>query len=338
MKRIVAANCRKGFTLVELLVVIAIIGVLVALLLPAVQAAREAARRTACVNNLKQMGLALHSYHDVMLAYPSAGIYLPGSASDGWSVQARILPFIEQSDLQNLIDWTRTYDDQGHVAQVRVPVYQCASEVNSRARPDPQPNDPNFMHFPLNYGANMGTWLVFDPVRQLGGDGVFCPNQMTNFASVLDGLSNTIVFSEVKAYTPYLRDGGNPNAVGALPPADPSQVAALGGNFKTNSGHTEWVDGRCHQTGFTGWFPPQTVVPYPTPGKIFDIDFNSSREGKSVTNLTYALVTSRSYHPNGVNSALADGSVKFTEKQIAPAIWRAMTTRAGDEAIAGIVD
>ncbi|HTN77623.1 MAG TPA: DUF1559 domain-containing protein, partial [Pirellulaceae bacterium] len=280
---------RPAFTLVELLVVIAIIGVLVALLLPAVQAAREAARRMSCSNNLKQIGLATHTYHDTFLTFPPGGTYAVGATSDGWSVQARLLPYIEQGNLQNLIDWNLPYNVQNAVTQTKVPVYLCPSEVNNRARPDGA-----LTHYPLNYGVNMGTWFVFGPVQRSGGDGLVYPNSDTNFAAVMDGTSNTVAFAEVKAYSPYFRDGGNPSNLGAAIPTLPSEVVGYAGSFKNNSGHTEWVDARVHQTGFTGTFAPQTKVPYTENSINYDVDFNSSREGKTTDKPTYAAVTARS--------------------------------------------
>lgn len=322
-----------GFTLVELLVVIAIIGILVALLLPAVQAAREAARRTACTNNLKQIGLALHNYHDTFNAFPSAGLYPVGATGFSWSAQARLLPFIEQANLQNLINWSVPYSGQPAVAGTKVPVYLCPSEVNNRKRPDPQPTDPNFTHYPLNYAANMGTWFVFDPASQQGGFGLLAPNVPTNMASVVDGTSNTLAFAEVKAFQPYLRDGGNPAGLGVPMPVDPLSVSGMGGSFKADSGHTEWVDGRVHQTGFTATFPPNTKVPYITGGRTYDVDFNSSREGITTTGTTYAVVTSRSYHPGGVNVGMTDGSVRFMPQTVDRLTWQALATRAGGEVI-----
>jgi prepilin-type N-terminal cleavage/methylation domain-containing protein len=324
---------RAAFTLVELLVVIAIIGILVALLLPAVQAAREAARRTSCVNNLKQLGLALHNYHDTYRKLPPTGLYSATVVSDDWSVQARLLAFLEQQNLQDLIQWGLPYTLQANVARTRIPVLICPSEVRAQERPDPQPTDPNFAHFPLNYGMNVGTWFVYSPTTRSGGDGLSYPHASFDLAGVVDGTTNTLAFAEVKAYTPYLRDGGNPNTLGAPIVAMPTDVSMLGGSFKPDSGHTEWVDGRVHQTGVTATFTPNTTVPHSASGQVFDIDFNSSREGKTITNPTYAVVTSRSYHSGGVQVTLVDGSSRFVSETIDLSIWRALATRAGGDVV-----
>jgi prepilin-type N-terminal cleavage/methylation domain-containing protein/prepilin-type processing-associated H-X9-DG protein len=321
---------RNAFTLVELLVVIAIIGILVALLLPAVQAAREAARRMSCTNNLKQVTLALHNYHDTYRTFPPAGLYPVGVpvAADAWSLQARLLPYLEQANLQNLIDWNFSYAAQPLVTKTRVDAYLCPSETNDRERPDGA-----ITHYPLNYGVNVGTWFVLDPNTQEWGDGLTGPNTRTTMASLIDGTSNTLAFAEVKAWNPYLRDGGSPAGAGVPIPATPAAVVAYGGSFKTDSGHTEWVDGRAHQTCVTGTFPPNTVVPYTSGGILYDVDFNSSREGKTTNQVTYAVVTSRSYHPGGVNASLADGSVRFVAETINMATWRGLATRHGGEIV-----
>ncbi len=322
-----------GFTLIELLVVIAIIGILVGLLLPAVQSAREAARRISCANNLKQIGLAMHNYHDTFRAFPPAGFYRRDVAETSWSIQARLLPQLEQANLQNLINWNLPYAAQGIVAQTRVPVYVCPSDVGDTPRPSPSPADPNFTHYPLSYAANVGQWFVIDPLSRRGGTGLVFPNSRTNMAAVRDGTSNTLAFAEVKTWTPYLRDGGNPSAPDAAVPLTPADVVALGGNFKTNSGHTEWVDGRVHQTGFTTTFAPNTKVIHWQDGVAYDVDFNSSREGRSLNQPTYAAVTSRSYHPQVVATNRVDGSVGFVANTVELTVWQALGTRAGGEII-----
>jgi len=320
---------RLGFTLVELLVVIAIIGVLVALLLPAVQAAREAARRSQCSNNMRQVVLAAHNYHDTLKELPPGGCYPNGAVGVSFSAQARILPYLEQANLQNLINFNLPYTDPVNlfVTKTRVDTYLCPSEVNDRERPD-----GSVTHYPLCYGYNFGTWFVYNPLTRQSGNGVAGINSKMKMAACVDGTSSTIAFAEVKAFTPYLRDGGNPSGMGQPIPANTATVAGYGGSFKVDSGHTEWVDARVHQSGFTAVFPPNTVVPYTSSGTVYDIDFNSRREGTTTDQVTYAAVTSRSYHPGIVQVALMDGSVRAVPNTVDVNIWRAMATRNGKEA------
>lgn len=322
-------NCssRQAMSLVELLVVIAIIGVLASLLMPAVQAAREAARCIQCANNLKQIGLALHNHESNRKHLPPLGDYLTHGSTVYWSIHARLLPFVEQSNLHTLIDFSRPISAQPAVARVRVPHLLCPSEKNDRERPD----GPTFVHYPLTYGANTGEWLLFQP-PQPRGSGVFQLNRATRFAEITDGLSSTLGMAEVKAFTPYLRDSGSPSRIDIAIP-DENQLPQFGGEFKADSGHTEWVDARVHQTGFTTTFAPNTLVKHVVNGQSFDIDFNSMREGRSTTLPTYAAVTSRSYHVGGVNVLLMDGSVRFIGSTIALETWRALGSRDRGEVV-----
>jgi len=285
-----------------------------------------------CQNNLKQIGLALHNYEGSQGVFPPGGVFSNVTAIDSWSVQARLLPFVEQDNLQRLINFGVSYTSQGAVTEFRVPIFVCPSEINDRKRPDGAIN-----HYPLNYGINMGTWFVFNPVTGQGGDGAFMPGfsisgtiRATDFT---DGMSNTLGVAEVKAYTPYLRDGGSPAGMGIPVPTSPATVAGYGGSFKTDSGHTEWVDARTHQTGFTTVFTPNTKVPYSAAGVNYDIDFNSSREGKTINQVTYAAVTSRSYHTGVVNAMLMDGSVRSIRDSITIDTWRAIGSRNGNEVV-----
>jgi prepilin-type processing-associated H-X9-DG protein len=137
----------------------------------------------------------------------------------------------------------------------------------------------------------------------------------------------------VKAYTPYFRNGGNPGGANAPRPTDPTAISAWGGEFKADSGHTEWVDARVHQAGVTTTFPPNTKVPYTTSGTTYDIDFNSMREGQTITAPTYAVITSRSYHTSGVNVLLMDGSVRSVANSVTPQTWLGLGTRSGGEVL-----
>lgn len=326
---------RFAFTLVELLVVIAIIGILVGLLLPAVQAAREAARRMSCSNNMKQIILAVHNYESATKRVPPAWTR-PAQTGDGWSAQARILPYIENIGLAGGVDFaagykaaTITVDGQSFkISSFRVPVYLCPSDVLDEGRVGDN-GEPE--HYPLSYGYNAGPWLVYNPATNRPGPGAFKTGTVSRFRDVLDGLSNTLGFGEVKGWTPYYRDADIAGTTAM--PADPTEICALGGSFKINTGHTEWVDGRVHQTGFTTTFSPNRKVLCEVSGNTYDLDWTNAREGRSNTLLTEAAVTSRSYHQGGVNVTMMDGSVRFVTDSIDLELWQNLSTRAGGEQV-----
>jgi len=333
-----------AFTLIELLVVIAIIGVLVGLLLPAVQQVREAARRLACGNNLKQMVLATHNYASANGHFPPSMQHTPGTAfaanNGSWGVHGRILPYIEQGVVADQIDLEQPWDQGSNgsvVAATRIDTFTCPSEVNLFFRTK---NGADYV-FPTTYGFNFGTWFIYDPATGAGGDGAFHPNSAYRSKVFTDGLSKTLMASEVRAFTAYVRNTADPGGSfpASAPPSAPTQIAALanGGQLKlgtdtnSNTGHTEWPDGRVHHTGFTTTFPPNAVVPYSSGGTDYTIDYNSQQEGKSSTQKTYAAITARSYHGDLVNAAMIDGSVRRITETIQLKIWRGLGTRRGGE-------
>jgi len=342
-----AANARLGFTLVELLVVIAIIGVLIALLLPAVQAAREAARRMSCANNIRQVGLAMHNYESANKKFPPS--FSTESDQYRWSALARILPYLEQANVAARFDFDNDYhtvDINGtiypdedalkatgipYLKSVRVPTFICPSEVRDEVRTHSSGQSRDYI---TNYGVNNGTWKVFDPNTGEGGDGPFFPNSGTKLKRITDGLSNTLMLAEVKGWQPYYRDTGSPdaNTVSDINSDLISTICDLAtGSTIRETAHTEWVDGRVHQSGFTATLTPNTTV---NCEGGFDLDYNSSRVGVSNTNVTYVAVTSRSYHSGKiVNVARMDGSVSSVSQDIELIVWRAMATREGGEVI-----
>ena len=335
-------NRRRGFTLIELLVVIAIIGVLLALVLPAVQQAREAARRTQCRNNLRQIGLALHNYLDVHQYFPpsfSFSVTLSFPIRGSWSIHGRLLPFLEQANAFQLArldqDWDDPINQASGVPQMRFPVFSCPSDPVGDVIHYAGPGEGYI--FPTNYGFNFGTWFIFDPITNIGGDGVFYPNSRIDTSSISDGLSNTLGVAEVKSYQPYFRNSNDP---GPSPPNAPSELSAFaaGAEFKLgpdrddNEGHTEWCDGPVHESGFTTVFAPNTYVPYlHMDGRTYDIDYTSRYEGTSTKQPTYAAVTARSYHTGIVQCLLMDGSVRVISQSVSLPVWRGLGTRAGAE-------
>lgn len=323
----------RGFTLIELLVVIAIIAILIALLLPAVQQAREAARRASCKNNLKQIGLALHNYLDAYTVFPPS--YCKGTTGPGgtWSIHARILPFVDQATLYNASDLNAEYARGAVPAISRVATYLCPSDPFDKGRSETSGSNIGApAHYPLTYGFNAGTWHVFNNSTNAGGDGSFFPNSKTKPRDFTDGMSNTLCFAEVKAYTAYNRDGGSGTSTIPSTAAGVETLIGAGGDNKGSSGHTEWVDGRVHQTGFTTTLTPNTnVVVSGASGAVNAGDYTSCREAESCTGPTYAAVTARSYHTGIVHVLLMDGSSRSISENINLGIWRALSTRSGNE-------
>jgi prepilin-type N-terminal cleavage/methylation domain-containing protein len=323
-------HARRAFTLIELLVVIAIIAILIALLLPAVQRVRAAAARTQCLNNLKQIGLALHNYHDAEKAFPPAAMYQGMTTS--WSIHARILPYLEQEALYRQINFNAPFTSQPAVTQTRVPVYVCPNELNDK---------PNGSYYPASYAANFGTWFIYDSATGRSGDGAFIVNSRTRFTDFSDGTSSTLGFTEVRPLLRYFQDSGLPAGLDQPQPSGPNSVQFWKGSFVAGA-HGEWVNGRVQQTGFTTTFAPNTLVRYDEPVynglnqiiaySLHDIEYTSWQEGTG-PGTTYAVVTARSYHIDTIQVLFMDGSVRGIASTINLATWQALGTRAGGEIV-----
>jgi len=342
---------RRGFTLIELLVVIAIIGVLIALLLPAVQAAREAARRSQCVNNLKQIGLALHNYESANGSLPPGGEAFSNEyPSLGWatgpqnfSMKVRILPFMEQQNAFNTVNFAVTAIwGNGNVSCVdgfyinstirgtKIASYVCPSDANDPGTGDPQLPAQSYHN---NGGLNRynNNWYFNGITYFQGHDGP--RNKTVTFASITDGLSNTAAFSEVvkgKGQDPANNaavDGLNmtyqiPNGVTAIAQNDSDadyKLALL--CQSTNSrcwdfkGEVWTLHDGCRGGSYSHTCPPNRKACH-----------QSGDE---------SLICASSYHPGGANVLMMDGSVKFAKSGIAIRTWHAIGTINRGELIPG---
>ena len=229
--------------------------------------------------------------------------------------------------MYNAINFDLDYTMQSTVSQSKVATFLCPSEIKTQLA---VANGQNYA--PTSYAASTGTWFVWDPNTNASGDGAFCVNKGVRFADLTDGLSNTVALAEVKTFVPVMRDGVNPNTPNAPVPATPAAVVALGGTVTPDLCHTQWVNGIIIQTGMSMALPPNTRVISTQAGlPPYDVNFTTSRLGLTTTQLTYVAITSRSYHPGGINAAMADGSVRFFKETIALPTWRALGTRSGGE-------
>ena len=305
-----------GFTLIELLVVIAIIAVLIALLLPAVQSAREAARRSQCVNNLKQIGLALHNYASTSGVFPPgySSFYKrdsgdAGTAEDdigpGWAWGSMILPQLEQKPIYDAINFnlTMTFAANTTIQTLRMAAYLCPSDVTKELVP--VRNEGNTATI---YTVGSGNYVGMYGVGEIGdapgaGTGLFYRNSRTSYADILDGTSQTISQGERSHNLSYVTWTGR----------------AVGGYlFKTSS------------------FEGGTDTYNPDPEESFTMILGpvGTENGPRTPNHPTAHVEDYwSRHPGGVNCLFADGSVHFIKNSISPPAWQALATRSGGEVL-----
>jgi prepilin-type N-terminal cleavage/methylation domain-containing protein len=326
---------RMAFTLVELLVVIAIIAILIGMLLPAVQKVREAAARTKCMNNLKQIGLACHQFADAndgflppSMSGTTVAFNYPGVP---YSAFARLLPYVEQAALASRINLLGSAFDDLNVLTQQVPIFVCPSHPNVQLSASNPPT------YPATYGFGWGDWYVGTQIgRGQGGNGAFpvvaYPNQYgVRLLDITDGLSTTVGAAEVKAFGPFLdRSAGLPQNYPM--PATPPEVVGLGGPLSTMPDHGAWAVAYVEVTGITFVFPPNTPVLYinPANGQTYDVDWGG---GGGTTTYGYGAITARSYHAGGVNALVMDGSARFFTNSIPQGTWTALGTRNGGEAV-----
>ncbi len=336
-------QCLRAFTLVEVLVVITILGILVALLLPAVQSAREAARRLWCGNSLRQLGVAIHQYHDQHRVLPPGALVdqLPNGSlwTSYLGPHARILPFIEQNAVYGAMNTNTSYGDLDNKLAVGrvISGFLCPSEVHQ----EPVSHSAFGNIGGVSYGFCMGDWYVWNGTGNVSVPcrSAFGVNFSRRWADFSDGLSNTLLMSEVKNYQVTIRDCGsfsqinNPNNI---PPPDSEPLAVCpeyqgSGCTVFRKAHTQWAEMSVHHNGFTTAWPPNKRTPGGNGLVETDVDVLSRRE--RLGGPTFAAITSRSYHPGGVESLLADGSVRFTAQSLDGFVWRALGTVGGGEVI-----
>ncbi|HEX8199166.1 MAG TPA: DUF1559 domain-containing protein [Isosphaeraceae bacterium] len=322
---------RRGFTLIELLVVIAIIGVLIALLLPAVQAAREAARRAQCSNNLKQIGLALHNYHDTEGCFPWCGLTIlnpTATSTVQWSPHTRILPHVEQRNLYAALNFSFVWSDPQNatVTATTVSSFLCPS--------DPRKAIPIAGWAGTNYRGNQGNSLVYgygesDPTRVNASmpppNGLFFSNMLVRMGDVADGTSNTVAFSEHgigdfnNTIATEFGDTFWPQTYPATPDEAVAQCQAIA---ITNLSYQRVSDVGAPWTQYY-----HSVSTYSHAGRP---------NARSCMFPPLRIMTNaNSLHAGGVNVCLADGSVRFVKEATAISVWRALGSRDGGEVISG---
>ncbi len=303
---------RRGFTLVELLVVIAIIGILVALLLPAVQSARASARRAQCVNNFKQWGLAIHNYHDVLKAMPIGATDLnglPGMKRHTWVIG--MTPFIEQMNVASQYDFSIDFylppnivanSTTGVLYNAAFPAMYCPSDRGSKAKWTGDTYWRTRGNYVVNYGNTRST-IAQEYSAPFGF------REIHRFSDITDGLSNTLFMSEI------------------IMAAQDNQWDCRGDVHNDDDGHffstantpNAGVDSCKICTPVPGTrFPPPCV----SNGSRFNHTANA------------AAVSARSQHINGVNVGMGDGSCTFVSNNIAATVWRAIGSSSGGETAA----
>jgi prepilin-type N-terminal cleavage/methylation domain-containing protein/prepilin-type processing-associated H-X9-DG protein len=323
----------RGFTLVELLVVIAIIGVLVALLLPAVQSAREASRRTQCQNQMRQFVLACHNFHDVNNRLPigtqgrdptDANWAYPAMTSPNWKARTPLMPYlmayIEQTAIAGRWDWTKTYSQVPNnvLIQTHFPIFDCPSDTRDKV------GHATAKDLKSNYVVNWGSWNFRDqggPITgvaplNLGdeqGRAPFFLNFGARFSQITDGMSNTLCWSEV-LQSPWTQLPGQ---------AWPDRRGRI------------WNDDTfCYQ--FSTRLAPNSSkgdFGYCDPGNV-KYPCDPAGVGLAANAAPVAYMAARSRHPGGVNASMCDGSTRFVTNNINLVTWVALSSIGAGESIA----
>jgi len=327
---------RRGFTLIELLVVIAIIAILIGLLLPAVQQAREAARRVQCKNNLKQMGLALHNYHDVFNRFPAAMTFVAGSSDQTSAcLNVAILPYLEQANLQNLLDpsvpWFFVPAD---VARRQLPIFACPTDTAPSATTYPfiqsfgLPVGGTFGNSSYGHSIGLNDALCFSP--GLGGrpvtpeSGLFAFHSFYRMRDILDGSSNTFAVGEAAAGLPIC------HGIGCSQPDPAGQRSSQGWLI---GGHTQpgWAAAGFVYSG-NKCSTVERMNKTPVTDSVHDVP-NTFDCRPSFRGGPHWVSNFRSLHKGGCHFLFADGSVSFLSENIDMNVYRGLSTIQGSEVV-----
>jgi prepilin-type N-terminal cleavage/methylation domain-containing protein/prepilin-type processing-associated H-X9-DG protein len=305
---------RGGFTLIELLVVIAIIGILIALLLPAVQKAREAANRIKCENNLKQFTLAMHNYHDAKGSLPFGSrrkpgdpdYHGPGSWYDDHGWYSSMGPYIEQDNWAKEINYDLSFSDVANeqARRFKLPIYACPSDTGLVQN---EWQSATWARIRGNYVVNFGN-TNYGQKTKLGvtfKGAPFTFQKGERFGTITDGLSNTLMMSECITISSTGNDWGGPLSDG---------TTSLGGQ------------------AFEGWNTPNTHNPDEEARVIPPASaLNGNPMPTWVSDTQLQSFAARSKHMGGVNASLCDGSVRFFPNSIELEVWRALSSAQGGE-------
>jgi prepilin-type N-terminal cleavage/methylation domain-containing protein/prepilin-type processing-associated H-X9-DG protein len=350
---------RQAFTLVELLVVIAIIGVLVAMLLPAVQAARESARRLHCTNNLKQMGIALFNFESAQNAFPKT------DPPNGFSPQARLLPYMEEANLRNLLDFSQPAFTGPYNAQVPNPLFVAAFEMPIPVMLCPSDLSP-VLNIETTYGytyagnnymlsTGSGTGLNYD--QRFKTDGIIFYNSRIKFRDITDGTSSTVFMSEsirsigVDITLPAGTTPGFPyqytlNGSKGLTPGTGPGITMTGGPWTgpTINGMIANPDLSLVWGQFTVWRGAGSTalrgrgISWAAEGALNTLTNGYTPPNSTIPDLVMhhtGYFGPRSWHPGGANVLLGDGAVRFFGDDIDATLHRSLHSRNGGEIIGG---
>ena len=341
---------RGGFTLIELLVVIAIIGVLIALLLPAVQAAREAARRGQCVNNLKQIGLGLHNYHSAANIFPMGSTIAPRAlgVSDrlrsGWSAQGQLLPYIEQRALFNAANFNWGVNPFGDPCDVPNSTVLSTIIGSFLCPSDPNSGTTRINNYYASVGPTTSTMADDTGLKPIGSSGLFTHWLSYGINDCTDGTSQTVAFSEGLTGKANAGNSYRGNAItGVTDPGSDTLANALmnqstviaglqacASAFQNTPANVSTAKGQVWAFGATNYALFNTVQ---TPN---DPQYrnNGCRFGCPGCGLDQSFSEpATSQHSGGVNVLMGDGSVKFIKDSIDRTIWWKLGTRAGADMV-----